>query len=115
MAPSPADSEASSGAATPKVLSYKISRLRRLGEKYSAAFKRYTNKMGELGLDREDTPARSRITLGQSLLGRRQEEETTIEQAEALLVANRGRKDVEDDDMGGNREEEVPRIPKKKR
>ena len=81
----------------------KISRLRGLGEKY----RRYKNKVGKLGLEQEDTPARSRTILGQSLLGRRQEEETTIEQAEALLVAIRGRKDVEDDDMGGNREEEV--------
>ena len=74
MAPSPADSEASSGAATPEVLSDKISRLRRLGEEYSAAFKRYINKLCEMGLEREDTPAHSQTFLGQALLGRRQEE-----------------------------------------
>ena len=71
--------------------------------------------MGELGLEWEDTPARSRTILGQSLLARRQEEEMTIEQAEALLLAIRGRKDMEDDDMSGNREEEIRRITRRKR
>ena len=114
MAPSPADSEAFSRAVTPEALSDKISRLHRSGEEYSAAFHRYINKMGELGLEREDTTARSQTILDQALLGKRQEEETLIEQAEALLAAIRGTKDMEGDDMGGNREEEVREIPRRK-
>ena len=54
---SPADSEASSGATTPEVLSDKIFRLRWSGEEYTAAFEQYTNKLCELGLECEDTPA----------------------------------------------------------
>ena len=49
------------------------------------------------------------------MLARREEEETALERAEALLVAIRGLKDVDDDDKRGNREEEVKEITKKKR
>ena len=64
MAPSPADSEDSSGAATPEVLSEKFSQLRRSGEEYSVAIEQYINKLRKLGLELEDTPARSRTILG---------------------------------------------------
>ena len=62
-----------------------ISRLRRSGEEYSATLERYTNRLCELDLDREDVPSRSRTTMGQVLFDRRQEEEEVIERAETQL------------------------------
>ena len=77
--PSPARSEASSGAVTPETLSDKVSRLRRSGEEYIVALKGFTDILSELGLEREDIPSRSRLALGQLLINRRQEEAETVE------------------------------------
>ena len=115
MALSPADSVDSPEAATPEVLSAKISQVRHLGEEYSAALEQYINKLCELDLERENIPARCRSILGKALLGRRREEEKKIEQVEALLVDIREMKDVENDDKGGDREKGVEEITKSKR